>query len=288
MIDQAKIQYARCTNVKDSIIFQAFHEGFSDYIIKMEFSFENFCQRFFGPEGNDKEHSFIAFYEEKPVGVILGGIKMYETIKTMRCGALAISPDFRGKGISRQLFELHKEEAIKHGCKQLFLEVIVGNDRAIRFYQNLGYERVYDLKYFSNADLSKLKVVPTIDGMELKELGFSKFQKEIQKWTYHINWQNDIDYLEKLPNNFYFGIYQNKGLVGALSIHANGNISFLMVDKNYRGRGIATWLLQTAYENLSFTKMSAGFPNNSQLEGFYKKQGFTKGSLAQYEMYLPI
>ena len=31
-----------------------------------------------------------------------------------------------------------------------------------------------------------------------------------------------------------------------------------------------------------------GFPNNSLLEGFFKKQGFKKGKLAQYEMYLPI
>src|SRR5579875_3600408 len=286
--EDAKIRYEKCSNVEEGLIYQAFYDGFSDYIIKMEFSKEDFIQRFFGPEGNEKEYSFIAFYEEKPVGVILGGMKNYESIKTMRCGALAISPDFRGTGISRRLFELHKEEATKHGCKQLFLEVIVGNDRAIQFYQKMGYEKIYDLVYFTNKDLSQLKEAPNNLKMKIKELEFTEFQKGIHKWTYHINWQNDLDYLVKLKNVRYYGVFQNHNLVGALSINSNGNISFLMIDKRNRGKGIGTWLLQTAYKNLKLTKMSTGFPNNSLLEGFFKKQGFTKGPLVQYEMYLPI
>jgi hypothetical protein len=32
--------------------------------------------------------------------------------------------------------------------------------------------------------------------------------------------------------------------------------------------------------------MSTGFPNNSLLEGFFKKHGITKGLLKQYEMYM--
>ena len=46
---------------------------------------------------------------------------------------------YRGKGISQRLMEFHREEAKKLDCKQLFLEVIVSNDRAINFYKKLGY-----------------------------------------------------------------------------------------------------------------------------------------------------
>ena len=49
----------------------------------------------FGSEGNLLEHSFLALEEGKPVGVILGGIKDYESIKTMRCGTLAVHPNYR-------------------------------------------------------------------------------------------------------------------------------------------------------------------------------------------------
>ncbi|HDR7489227.1 TPA: GNAT family N-acetyltransferase, partial [Bacillus pacificus] len=139
------IQYKRCSEVNIDLVYGAFRDGFSDYIIKMEVSKEDFIKRFFGAEGNSLEHSFLALDGDKPVGVILSGIKVYESIKTMRCGTLAVHPNYRGIGVSQKLFELHKEEAIQNECKQLFLEVIVGNDRAIRFYNKLGYEKVYDL-----------------------------------------------------------------------------------------------------------------------------------------------
>ncbi|MGG1400326.1 GNAT family N-acetyltransferase [Bacillus salipaludis] len=286
IVDKSKISYQRCSEVEDHFIHQAFQDGFSDYIIKMEISELDFIQRFFGTEGNARETSFIAFYEQQPVGVILGGIKNYESIKTMRCGTLALHPDFRGQGISQKLFELHKEEAAKHGCKQLFLEVIVGNDRAIHFYKKLGYEKIYDIVYYSNQDLSGLKMASIKSEAIIRSLDFNDFQTHSQKWTYHINWQNDIDFLEKLSHNYYFGAYLNEELVGCLSINSNGGISFLMVDKGVRGQGIATLLLQTACKNLHLSKMATGFPNNSLLEGFFKNHGFQKGNLAQYEMYL--
>ena len=52
-------------------------------------------------EGNSLEHSFLSLDGDKPVGVILGGIKIYESIKTMRCGTLAIHPKYRGIGVSK-------------------------------------------------------------------------------------------------------------------------------------------------------------------------------------------
>ena len=151
-----EISYQRCSDVEDRFSYQAFMDGFSDYMVKFQFTQEDFINRFFGPEGNSREVSFVAFDQDQPVGVILGGIKNFESIKTMRCGTLAIHPDYRGSGVSQRLFDLHKEEAVNKDCKQLFLEVIVGNDRAINFYQRLGYEKVYDIVYYTQTDLSQL------------------------------------------------------------------------------------------------------------------------------------
>ncbi|HEK9102585.1 TPA: GNAT family N-acetyltransferase [Bacillus pseudomycoides] len=281
------IQYKKCSEVNIDFVYEAFRDGFSDYLIKMEVSKEDFIKRFFGPEGNKLEHSHIALDENKPVGVILGGIKNYESIQTMRCGTLAVHPDFRGTGISHKLFELHKEEAIKNGCQQLFLEVIVGNDRAIQFYKKLGYEKVSDLSYYNLKELSNL-TSQTLQNVEIKQTKFSEFQNGIQKWlNFHINWQNDIDYIEKTENTYY-GAYINNDLKGCICTSANGKISCLFVDKEYRGVGIATSLLQTVSKELQLSSLSIGFPNNGLLEGFVKKCGFEKSSLAQYEMYYTL
>ncbi|PFD40762.1 GNAT family N-acetyltransferase [Bacillus cereus] len=278
------IQYKRCSEVSIDLVYEAFKDGFSDYIIKMDVSKEDFIKRFFGPEGNSLEHSFLALDDDKPVGVILGGIKIYESIKTMRCGTLAVHPNYRGVGISQKLFELHKEEAIQNECKQLFLEVIVGNDRAINFYNKLGYEKVYDLSYYS---LNDFTIITNKDfkNIEIKQLKFQKFKVEIQKWlNFHINWQNDIDYIEK-TNNTYYSAYVDNDLKGTVCINEQGKISFIFVAKEYRNIGIATRLLQVAREELKLSSLSIGFPNNSSLQGYLKKCGFEKNSLAQYEMY---
>ncbi|HDR7897723.1 GNAT family N-acetyltransferase [Bacillus pacificus] len=279
------IQYKRCSEVNIDLVYGAFRDGFSDYIIKMEVSKEDFIKRFFGAEGNSLEHSFLALDGDKPVGVILSGIKVYESIKTMRCGTLAVHPNYRGIGVSQKLFELHKEEAIQNECKQLFLEVIVGNDRAIRFYNKLGYEKVYDLSYYNLKDMTKI-IHKECKGIEVKQLEFPAFKVEIQKWLhFHINWQNDMDYIEKTNHTFY-GAYVDNDLKGSICINEQGKISFIFVDKEYRNRGIGSKLLQVARDELNLESLLISFPNNSLLEGFLKKTGFEKNSLAQYEMYV--
>ncbi|MBJ7958767.1 GNAT family N-acetyltransferase [Bacillus cereus group sp. N28] len=279
------IQYKRCSEVSIDLVYEAFKDGFSDYIIKMDVSKEDFIKRFFGPEGNMLEHSFLALDGDKCVGVILGGIKVYESIKTMRCGTLAVHPEFRGIGVSQKLFGLHKEEATQNKCKQLFLEVIVGNDRAIHFYNKLGYEKVYDLSYYNLNDLTKIMNKGN-KNIEVKQLEFPTFKVEIQKWlSFHINWQNDIDYIEKTNHTFY-GAYVDSDIKGSVCVNEQGKISFIFIDKDYRNIGVGTKLLQVASEELKLSSLSIGFPNNNLLEGFLKKSGFEKNSLAQYEMYL--
>ncbi|PQZ53246.1 GNAT family N-acetyltransferase [Bacillus sp. MYb209] len=278
------IQYKRCSEVSIDLVYEAFKDGFSDYIIKMDVSKEDFIKRFFGPEGNLLEHSFLALDGDKSVGVILGGIKVYESIKTMRCGTLATHPNYRGVGISQKLFELHKEEAIQNGCKQLFLEVIVGNDRAINFYKKLGYGKIYDLSYYNLIELSKMKVGKS-KNIEIKQIDFQEFKSKYKDcFSFHINWQNDFDYIEK-TNNIFYGAYVDNNLKGSVCVNEHGKISFIFVDKEYRNNGIATKLLHVASEELKLLSLSISFPNNGLLQGYLKKCGFEKNSLAQYEMY---
>ncbi|WP_291562483.1 MULTISPECIES: GNAT family N-acetyltransferase [unclassified Clostridium] len=282
------VTYKRCSEVDINSVYEAFQIGFSDYIIKINMSKDDFITRFLGPEGNCLEHSFVALDENKAVGVILGGIKVYEGIKTIRCGTLGIHPEYRGKGISNRLFELHKEEGIKNECKQLFLEVIVGNDRAVNFYKKLGYEKIYDLSYYSFDDTSKLKKYD-ITNVHIRKIDLSEFEKVIDKAKdIHINWQNDMDYVKKCDNTFYYGSYYGDELVGSLCISSNGKLSFLWIKSEFRGKGIATSLLNKACEELAISKIAVAFPNNNLLQGFLKHMNFKKDNINQYEMYLTL
>lgn len=281
-------QYKCCTDVEMEKIYIAFKQGFSDYMIKMDISQEDFFKRFFGPEGNSLEHSFIALEGEEPIGLILGGIKNYEGLKTIRCGTLCINPEHRGKGISQELFRLHRRIAIDNDCKQMFLEVIVGNDRAIKFYNNMGYEKVYDLRYYllpDTVNLPRMKSIwPNIDSVDYRTiLGISSEIGDI-----HINWQNELDYMEKLEGITYYGAYDNSELIGGLGISFSGKIHFIWTIPKYRFRGIASSLIINAVNDLQLKKLSISSPNNSRLEGFLKHMKFERDKISQYEMYLTL
>lgn len=282
------ISYKKCSEVKIDLIQDAFQIGFSDYMIKIQMSKELFISRFFNTEGNSLDKSFIAVDENRSIGIVLGGIKTYEGIKTMRCGTLASAPEYRGKGISQRLMELHKEEAIKQQCKQLFLEVIVGNDRAINFYKKLGYKKIFDLTYFSLNELNALdktnKLRVNIKQTDIDEL---KLVREKIK-DIHINWQSDIEYIEKSKGQITLGAYINEKIAGVISINENTRINFLWVENGLRHNGIGTNLIAKAVKELNLSKVTIGFPNNASIQGFIKHIGFRRDDIAQYEMYYTL
>lgn len=279
------ITYKRCTETTEDAIYQAFQSGFSDYIIKIELTKDQFLKHFFGPEGNCPEYSVIAFDREKPIGLNLGGIKVYEGIKTLRCGALCVHPDYRGTEVSHQLFQLHREIAAENRCKQMFLEVIVGNDRAINFYMKKGYEKVYDIEYYSHKSPSEIEATMpngfVVDRIDMD--GLRSLSDEIR--DIHINWQNDFDYISRIDTQVHYGVFCDKNLIGALSIQPSGKISFLWIAHRFRNRGIGTGLISHAVNELHPQRLVINFSNNAALKGFAKRLKFTKDAIAQYEMY---
>lgn len=282
------ISYKRCSEIDVDLVYDAFQIGFSDYIIKVQMPKELFINRFFYTEGNSLERSFIALYKNKAIGIVLGGIKQYEGIKTMRCGTLAVDPQHRGKGIGQRLMKLHREEAIKHKCKQLFLEVIKGNDRAIRFYKKIGYENIFNLTYFSLSTFDVLdksnKLGVNIKQTDIKEL---KLVREKIK-DIHVNWQNDIEYIEKSKGQITLAAYIKEKIAGIISINENTRINFLWVENGLRHNRIGTNLIARAVKELKISKVTIGFPNNASIQGFVNYMGFKREAIAQYEMYYTL
>ncbi|WP_334074911.1 MULTISPECIES: GNAT family N-acetyltransferase [Paenibacillus] len=283
-----ELRYYRGTECEWPLLFAAFQAGFSDYLIRFQLTMEQFADRFFGPEGNAREHSFVALRGGKPVGLVLGGIREYEGVLTMRCGALAVIPDERGRGVSRRLMELHREEAVLQGCRQLYLEVIAGNDRAIAFYDKLGYRKVYELSYFSLNDPGTLGPVADKE-MSVGRAEWDTFEAWVTERRYfHLNWQNDLDYIRKSNTFSFFSASVNDEPAGMLAISGEGRVSVLLVDPSFRCRGAATLLLRTAARELDLSRLSVSMANNAWMEGFLQGQGFQRESLFQYEMYLTL
>ena len=283
------IKYSNCSNATFGDVHNAFQMGFSDYLINMEMPEKVFRDKFFGPEGNQLENSFIAYDNDKPVGLILGGIRDYGGIKTLRCGTLCIDPDYRARGIGKELYKYHKQVAIDNNCKQMFLEVVTSNERAINLYKKLGYEIIYNLNYYEYQQKGDNVDFASNPSIEVKAITFEDVKTlSPQLMDIHFNWQNSFDYIELLDNLVHYGVYQGTELIGALCMSLRGNIYFVWTKPIYRHKGIATSMIARAIEDMKLNKLSISFTNNASLTNFLRLHNFKKEEFAQYEMYLPL
>ncbi|SKC65999.1 GNAT family N-acetyltransferase [Maledivibacter halophilus] len=275
----------KCSEVSDSQIFKAFTDGFSDYMIQVKMDEASFIDRFFGPEGNDRKLSYIAFREDKAVGVILGGIKIGENFKTLRCGGMAVIPMERGTGLAKRLMKLHEKAAIEIGCRQLFLEVINGNDRAIKFYKKMGYEKVYDLTYRTWE----------LEGKNPLKMDKNSLQNKIELLTYddihalrkidysHLPWQGEFPYFKLVPCHFY-GIKDNEKIVAGVAATSN-RVFYLWVHPEKRNKGYAKALLNKVIIDLKPDALRITYSNNSQIHTFANHYKMTSEPISQLEMY---
>ena len=282
------INYKRCTINDSDAMFAAFTKGFSDYIIKFDIDKERFLKLFLHIEGNSYEYSWIALDDNIPVGIMLGGIKDYEGVKTLRCGTLAVDPNYRKQGISQELYNRHLKIGIENGCKQLFLEVIKGNDKAIHFYKKQGYEIKSDIFYYQLKDLKNIDIQSPTD-IKIKKITFDDAKSfYFNNDSSHINWQNDFDYQKHFNNITYFGAYQNDMLVGVTGINQTGKIYFISALEGFELNEIGTYLLSHAKHTLNLGAFNMSLATHIKVIQFLETTGFELQPLSQHEMYLYI
>ncbi len=271
-----------CSDVSDSISHQAFSDGFADYSVNLNMDQETFVSKLFGPEGNSRELSFVALKNNVSVGITLGGLKTGEGIKTLRCGGMAIIPSERGSGLAQQLMEYHQAAAINNKCKQLFLEVIASNKRAVSFYQNLGYQKVYDLTY-RKWEPSNYINKPDYHSQKVETLSYQELYSLREMDYSHLPWQADFFYFQHLPASYY-GI-REKGVVVAGIAATASRIFYLWVHPKYRLKGYARSLLNRVIADLKPDTLSTSYANNASAHTFCNYLHMDYHSITQYEMY---
>lgn len=275
----------KCSEVSDSQIFKAFSDGFADYMIQIKMDERFFIDRFFGPEGNDRDLSFIAFKDDESVGITLGGIKIDEKFKTLRCGGMSVVPQERGTGLAKTLMEYHKKTALEIGCRQLFLEVIDSNDRAIKFYKKLGYEKVYNLTYRSlnlegknpfkmnnNSLQNKVGLLTFDDIHELRKMDQS-----------HLPWQGEFAYFKHFPCHYY-GIKEDENIVAGI-VATSKRVFYLWVYPEKRQKGYGKALLNRVITDLEPKVLFFTYSNNSEAHTFANHLKMKNEQFNQLEMY---
>ncbi len=143
--NQLKIKIRRAS-IKDfeavkRIEYLSFKNPYSDYYLKRLLN------------GNLADLSFIAELNNQPVGYVIARREFKENEIIGHVIAIAVHPDFRGRGIGKRLMETVLQEFKKLGVKKVYLEVRVNNLPALRLYEKLGFKIVeYIPSYYRDGE----------------------------------------------------------------------------------------------------------------------------------------
>ncbi|MGV3530774.1 MAG: GNAT family N-acetyltransferase [Chthoniobacteraceae bacterium] len=86
-------------------------------------------------------HILLAYLDGRPVGIATCflGFSTFAARPLLNLHDLAVLPECRGRGVSRELLRAVKEKARSVGCCRVTLEVLEGNTRAKGIYEQAGF-----------------------------------------------------------------------------------------------------------------------------------------------------
>ncbi|SHE51314.1 GNAT family N-acetyltransferase [Chryseobacterium sp. OV279] len=232
-------------NTTTEELLSVFNTSFSDYIVPFHLSLEQLELKITADK-IDKHLSVGVFESGKPVAFMLHAEKEEGGKRIVYNAGTGVIKEFRGQGLVRKMYEQIIPVFQDRKVDVMTLEVIEGNDPAIRAYENLGFKIVRKLLCFNGIINHKEKHPEIL----IKEI--EPFQWEVIRsfWDIEPSWQSSIPVLDGiLQDCTLLGAFKDDQLVGyAIYNPAVRKIYQIAVDKNYRNQGIGTQLFRAIGE----------------------------------------
>ena len=221
-------------------LLSVFNKSFSDYIVPFHLSQEQLEMKIIADK-IDLNLSVGAFESGKLTGFILNAEKEEDGNRIAYNGGTGVVPEFRGQGLVRKMYDYILPVFSERKTDVLILEVIEGNNPAIRAYENLGFRTVRKLLCF-NGIINLEEKDTNISIKEIESFQWEKFQSF---WDIEPSWQSSITILENIRQNCtILGAYKDGQLKGYIIYNpAVKKIHQIAVDQNSRRQGVGTKLL---------------------------------------------
>jgi len=239
------MEFKTLANITTDELLSVFNHSFSDYVVPFHLTKEVLISKI-ASEKLDMSLSAGAFEDGKLVGFILQSEKVENDEKIIYNGGTGVIPESRGKGLVRKMYDFIIPVLKERNANTLLLEVIEGNQPAIRAYENLRFTVVRRLLCF-NGSIQQGNENAEVSIKDLKD-----FQWELlcSFWDIEPSWQGSVFVLDPMPESYItLGAYDGDQLVGYIVYGpAAKKIYQFAVDKNYRNRGIGTKLFNAIRE----------------------------------------
>ncbi len=97
------------------------------------------------------KYAVVAYLNNVPVGC--GAIKIFDD-NTMEIKRMFVSPDYRGRGISRKTLAELESWTLELGFKKCVLETGINQPEALALYQNSGFNRIPNYGQYGEVESS--------------------------------------------------------------------------------------------------------------------------------------
>ncbi len=272
------------------LVLEKFLEAFSDYPHPFQFDSVRF-RNHINLNAVDLDRSVGCFAGEEMIGFTLNGFGEWDGKPTVYDAGTGVVPKMRRRGVSEAMFQLMLPEFKKQGAEQLLLEVIVGNDPAVKLYEKIGYK--------VKRDLLLLEAPPGLNIMsrlnpdiEVRQIRAADLTGLTAGWDGRPSWQNSVDAVKRSePLKTILGAFLAGQFLGYIVFSSGlGRIAQLYVDRDYRTQGVGTRLLAAMRADMkSESPMQVLNIDKSLSESirFFEKIGFRQ-VLAQHEMTMAV
>ncbi len=263
-------------------ILNILNEVFADYVIPLQLTVEQLEQKI-AAENIQLNLSIGVVSAGKLVGLMLHAINLIDGEISVYNAGTGVVPEYRGKGIVANMYRFLLPKLQELGVKAMLLEVILGNDSAIRAYEKMGYRVNRTLDSFKGV----VEAAADNKNLEVRELLNLDWDYLKALWTASPSWQASAQALDNSRERLsVLGAYEGGELVGYVAFYASiARIQQLAVAPNQRRKGVATKLIEAMKTVVGTSELAINNVDQQAQDvvAFLQKMGLSY-RLSQFEM----
>lgn len=243
------IEIKSLNNICLDKLFEAFEQAFADYEVQLnKVELLTMLKR----RGFESKASFGAFDGNKIVSFTCNGTGNFYGTPTAYDTGTGTLKDYRGKGLATQIFKYSIPHLKALGIKEYLLEVLQHNTGALSVYRKLGFEVTREFYYFKLKNDQISKTIRMLDfPYTLKPIKIDEYNSISSFWDFKPSWQNSIEAIERSLEDFIClgAFFENKLIGYGIFEPVSGDVTQIAVDKQFRRKGIGSWLFQKMLES---------------------------------------
>jgi len=260
-------------------IIDCFLASFSDYSVKMPEDVEYWRDRFKAARV-DYNLCFGAFAEGKLVGFIINGIDHFQGKKTAFNTGTGVVPKYRGNQLVDKIYDYAIPILKEHLVSHLALHVIDDNDRAVRVYERIGFNKLKKVYNYS-VNLAKEE-----NATSLRSTSFDEIEKLDNPFHDTYPWDSTNEAMRIAGEVYHFYVLENEEnqIIGFASI--NPKSGFIAQLETYELTHLELLLkgLSQQYTNVRIGNVDGG---RQEYRTELLRLGF-KNTVNQFEMHRSI